>query len=458
MEELGTAPGTGLIRWSMSSSARARRAAARAPLRAETRLGDWTVKGATVARLEERTVAVDRGLPGELVDITIDRRRRTWRGVVDTVREASPDRIAPPCPAYLLGCGGCQWQHIRYDAQIAAKRMQADREMERHAVSLRVTRVHEMEYPWRYRHTAAIALGWEAGFRPRGRRGIVEVRDCPISHPSIGALAAELNGLLAEHVIPPYHGKVWLDCTVVGTDDRPGLQVVIQGIEGLTLEAHPELPEVAAALVGCKDVVSVAFRHRSGLVHALVGELQSQITVDGQPMWLPAGAFSQANMIMLDRLIDRIRPEIEGRQPDAMADIYGGVGTFALAFAPLAHRMVLVELDASAVEAARRTASDRRLNNVTFVSQHAERALPSLGELDVVVVDPPRSGLGSTVTDALIASPVRTIVYVSCSPASLAFDLAALQAGRFAPQCLELLDFYPQTYHAECLTILDRPA
>ena len=440
----------------MSSSAKARRAAARAPFQAEVWLGDWTVKGATLATVHERPVAVDRGLPGELVDITVDRRRKAWRGVVDEVCQPSPDRIVPSCPVYLAGCGGCQWQHMSYEAQLAAKRAQADREMERHNLDLRVSHVHHMEDPWRYRYTAAIALGWEAGFRPRGRRGIIEIRDCPISHPLIGALAAELNDLLADHAIPAYHGKVWLDCTVVTFDGRPGLQVVIQGIEGLTVEDHPELPDVAATIAKCSGVVSVAFRHRSGVVHALQGDLQSLILVDGQPMWLPAGAFSQTNLAMLDRLIGRIRPEIEARQPHAVADIYGGAGTFALTFAPVVERMVLVELDPSAVEAARRTENDRGLRNVTFVSQHAERALSALGEIDLVVVDPPRSGLDSAVTDALIASPIDTVLYVSCSPASLARDLAVLQAGGFAPRCLELFDFYPQTYHVECLTILDR--
>jgi 23S rRNA (uracil1939-C5)-methyltransferase len=440
----------------MSLSTKSRRAASRAPVELELRLGNWGPKGATVTEVNGRTIVVDRGLPGELVEATVDRRRRAWKGVVDTVLEGSTDRVDPPCPAYKAGCGGCPWQHLEYAAQVAAKCALVDREMEREDVGIRVSAEHSMHHPWRYRRTAAIALGWEAGFRPRGRRGIVEIRDCPISHPLIGAFAAELNDLLRAGRIPPYHGKVWLDCTVVGTSVQPALQVVIQGIEGLTPEAHPELPEVAATLATCDSVISVSFRHRSGAVSPLIGELESPIEVAGRPMWVPAGAFFQSNVEMLDRMIERIRPTLQERAPRHVADVYGGVGTFALAFAGTVEHMTLVELDDSAVMAARRTAGERSLENMSFVSQHAEKALPALSNLDLVVVDPPRSGLGPIVTDALAESGAASVVYVSCSPASLARDLAALQSRGFSPVALEMFDFYPQTHHVECLTILDR--
>ncbi len=442
----------------MSSTTKSRRSADKAPLAVELRLGDWSAKGATAAQVNGHTVMVDRGLPGELVKATVDRRRKAWRGVVDAVLEGSPARVDAPCPAYGAGCGGCQWQHLDYSAQVTTKRELVDREMDREGVAIRVSVTHTMAHPWRYRRTAAIALGWEAGFRPRGRRGLVEIRDCPISHPLIGALANGLNDLLRAGRIPPYHGKVWLDCTVVGTASQPALQIVIQGIEGLTLEAHPELPDVATAAATCDSVVSVSYRHRSGEVWPLIGELDSLIEVAGSPMWVPAGAFFQTNVEMLDRLIGRIAPALEERAPRHVADVYGGVGTFALAFAGKVEHMTLVELDHSAVAAARRTAGDRGLQSMSFVSQHAEKALPSLPDLDLVVVDPPRSGLGPVVTDALGESGASSIVYVACSPVSLARDLAALQKRGFTPVSLELFDFYPQTYHVECLTILDRPA
>jgi 23S rRNA (uracil1939-C5)-methyltransferase len=182
----------------------------------------------------------------------------------------------------------------------------------------------------------------------------------------------------------------------------------------------------------------------------------SPIVVAGQAMWVPAGAFFQTNVRMLERLLERIDARLEGSSFRRAADVYGGAGTFGLALAPRVERMSLVELDASAVEAAARTASDRGLTNLTCMSRHAETALPDLAALDLVIVDPPRTGLGEAVTGALAGSSASAVIYVSCAPQSLARDLAALQSGGFEAVALEMFDFYPQTYHVECLAILHR--
>lgn len=432
------------------------RKAPRPPVPAEVRLLGWGPRGTTRAVWNNAPVLVDRGIPGELVVAAVDTRRRPRRGVADEVLDASPHRIAPPCPFYLRNCGGCQWQHLEYEAQVEAKRLGVDREMERVGVAARVEQVHAMDDPWRYRRTAALALGWEAGFRPRGRRGIVEIDDCLISHPAIGALAAAMNELLQARALPNYHGKVWLDCTVVGSEQRPELQVLIQGIAGLTLETHPELPEIAERVAAIDDVGTVAYRHRSGEARPLVGDLMSIIDVQGRPMWLPAGSFFQTNLEMLSVLLDRLREKLSGRQIAHLADIYGGVGTFGLQLAREVGEVTLVELDPVAVAAARRTAADWKLGNVSFVDRHAERALPDLPPIDLALVDPPRSGLGSVVIDAIARNSVPTVLYVSCSPSSLADDLAVFQQRGFGIRSLEILDFYPQTYHVESLAVLER--
>ncbi len=433
-----------------------RRKTPKPPIVTELNLRDWGPRGSTRAGHGQTAVLVDRGIPGEQVVASIDTRRRPRRGVVVDVIEASSDRVAPPCPFYLAGCGGCQWQHLDYGTQVAVKRLGVDREMERAGVTARVSGTHPMADAWRYRHTAAIALGWEAGFRPRGRRGIVQIDDCLISHPAVGALAASANGMLHDGTIPNYHGKVWLDCTVVGCAERPRVQVLIQGISGLTLETHPELEAVARSIAAIDGVESVAYRHKSGEARPLVGDLMATIEVQGRPMWLPAGSFFQTNLKMLSMLLDRVRGELTARRVDHLADIYGGVGTFGLQLADCAGEVTLVELDHQAVLAARRTAEDWGLRNVSFVDRHAERVLPELPTVDAVIVDPPRSGLGPGVTQAIADNGVPLVLYVSCSPPSLADDLAILSQRGFNIRSVEIFDFYPQTYHVESLAVLER--
>ncbi|HZU13575.1 MAG TPA: 23S rRNA (uracil(1939)-C(5))-methyltransferase RlmD [Chloroflexota bacterium] len=432
-----------------------RRKGRRPPLVLDLETADWSARGAVSATAADRTIPVQRALPGEHVIAEVHR-GRPWRGIARDVLRPAPERIEPPCPYYARDCGGCQWQHMTYDAQVITKRRLVDREMERAGVDIRVGRAERMKEPWRYRRTAALAIGWEAGFRPLLRRGIVEIHDCPISHSSIGGLADEINRLLRSGAIPNYHGRVWLDCTVVGSDTEPALQVLIQGISGLTLEEHPELPDVAQRVASLPGVASVAYRHRSGRPVPLVGDLMSRIEIGGRDMWLPAGSFVQTNLVMVPHVMQRMQALLQERAATEAADIYGGVGTFGLTLAPSVGHMTLIELDPLAVEAARRTAGEWRLENVSFVSRHAERALPELPPLDAAIVDPPRSGLGVTVTSALTANRVPLILYVSCAPPSLADDLAAFQGDGYRITSLDIFDFYPQTYHVESLAVLER--
>jgi 23S rRNA (uracil1939-C5)-methyltransferase len=426
------------------------------PIQADVSLLGWASRGATWAELDGRRIAIDRGIPGERVAVSIERRRGPWRGVVEKVLEPSGLRVSAPCPYFHRGCGGCQWQHMSYDGQLALKRRLVQRELAAAAVDHPVDEVYGMDNPWRYRRTAAIAVGWEAGFRPRSRRGIVEIADCPISHPSIGRLAAALNTALRQNLLPNYHGKVWLDCTVVDGRAGPAVQVAMQGITGLTPERNPELPDVAAVIHSFGGVDSVAYRHRSGEVIPLIGPLHGTIAVSGIPLRVPAGAFFQTNVSMLEQVIGRMRDILANRRSGQAADVYGGVGTFAFALAGNLAHVALIELDAQAVDAARETAESAGIRNVGFVSARAERAIPQLGSLDLVIVDPPRSGLGDTVVNALAARQAPLLIYVSCAPSSLARDVAALEAHDYRVESLELFDFYPQTYHVESLAVLAR--
>ncbi|MGH2442552.1 MAG: 23S rRNA (uracil(1939)-C(5))-methyltransferase RlmD [Chloroflexota bacterium] len=452
----------------MSRSRRSRdRNRNRAPLAAEATLQEWGSRGSALAEVENRQVMIDRAIPGERVLAMIDRRKRPWRGVTEQVSVASPHRVQPPCPYFLQGCGGCQWQHVHYGMQRESKLEMARLALERAGVTTGVDGIQRMEDPWRYRRTAALAIGWEAGFHPAGRRGIIEIHDCLIAHPFIGELADRLNRILRSGGLPNYHGKVWLDCSVVGSQAAPGLQILIQGIEGLTLESHPELPRVAAVLATLPHVRSVAFRSRSGEAMPLVGDLMGRIEIDGRWMNLPVGAFCQTNLQMVRLVLERMRQLIQARQLDHalaprlrkvrhVADVYGGIGTFGLALAPFVDLVTLIELDEHAVQAARLTAAEWRQLNVRCLTAHAERALADLQDVDLAIVDPPRSGLAPPVIDTLAASTSRTICYVSCSVPSLARDLAGLAERGFGIDSVELFDFYPQTYHVEALAVLSR--
>jgi tRNA/tmRNA/rRNA uracil-C5-methylase (TrmA/RlmC/RlmD family) len=176
--------------------------------------------------------------------------------------------------------------------------------------------------------------------------------------------------------------------------------------------------------------------------------------VAGRPVYLHAGSFFQTNLQLLPELIGRLQQASAPLEGKRVADVYGGVGIFGLFLAEHASEVIVVESDPLAEEACRRTAAAWQLDNVRFLAQEAESALAGATSLDVVIVDPPRTGLSEKVIEALIELQPVTILYVSCLAQSLARDLRILTAEGYGIEHLEVFDFYPHTYHVEILAVL----
>lgn len=430
---------------------------------AELLLGPFMPTGATAANYEGRVIPVERGIPGETARVTVTtlKGRKGWtRGAVTEVIEAMPERIVAACPYFRdHDCGGCEWQHIDYDAQLAFKRGTVSELLAHAGVPREPDRVTGMSAPlslepWRYRHSAAIALAKGAGFRKRRRQTVVPIENCPISHPAISHLLATLNRWYTDSVYPDMRGKVWIEAKVVGTPDDPGLQLVLGGIGGMDLPARPELHPLADALAALPDVVSVTYKHPSGETRAYHGPAASIVQVGGEPFMLPAGSFFQTNLALVPRLVERIESLTTLTADDTAADIYCGAGLFTMYLARRAGRVIGIEVDPAATAAAQETARLWGLTNITFHAGAAEKAMHVLPDLALALVDPPRSGLDDRVIHAIVAKRPQQFVYVSCNPVTLALDLAQFIAGGYTVRWLELFDFFPQTSHVETLVVL----
>lgn len=407
-------------------------------------LGSFDRHGTTRARVGGRWVEIEHGIPGEMVQAEIVGAKRR-RGRILDILDPSPERVFPPCPYFReWQCGGCQWQMLAYPAQLAAKREAMDAVMQEAGLDVAVGEVHALPEPWRYRSTAGIALGRSAGFRRAASLAIVPLHDCPISHPAIGRLMAALNEAIASGIIPDYRGRVRVDVRVI---EGERLQTAIIEAEGNAAALDP----LATFLGARPDVASVALQGLAGL-RVITGDLLAPTLVAGRPVWLAAPSFFQTNLLLLPELIARLRQAASPLQGKRVADVYGGVGVLGLFLADAAAEVVEIEADPMAVRAGERTAQEWGLDNVRFIAARAEEALP--GAFDVVIVDPPRSGLTPEVIALLAATRPPTLLYVSCLPSSLARDLVPLTEAGYSVEALEMFDFYPQTYHVEALAVL----
>ncbi|MBP7126890.1 class I SAM-dependent RNA methyltransferase [Myxococcota bacterium] len=391
--------------------------------------------------------------PGDLVEAIPE---RTHRGHVEgrMVRlvEAGPDRAPAPCPWYGT-CGGCHLQHVREDRQPAQKA-----EVLRDVLA-RIGGVEAPEpairagHPWHWRgrvevHGEVRESRWRLGFFRRGSRDLVEVRGCRIAHPVLDGLLETLPDVL-EGV--PARGPVTLEM-VRGEDDRA--VAVVRG-------SFPSPERVADRLTGLPSVRGVLVRDRGTWL--AMGSCQVRVPTDDGSGGRTAVAtdprgFSQAHLDLNPSLAARVR-ELAGATGGAtVLELHAGSGNLTLPLALGGAAVTAVEVNGEAVRLARQEAAARGLQ-VRFIPLAAE-ALAGRPDLlegqEVLVMDPPRTGLGLDLARTLATRPFRTIVWVSCDPAPLARDLRPFLEAGFSLDALEMWDLFPQTFHLETLVRLRR--
>ena len=423
----------------------------------EVTLTGMAHRGPAVGRIDGKVVFAFYGIPGERVKVQLERGRRKYlEAHVVEVLDPSPDRVEPTCK-YYGSCGGCQWQHMDYAAQVRLKQQVVEEHFARIGKQpVAIDAVHTPSSPWEYRYGCEIALSREAGFRQRGSRRVVEVEHCAISHPLISKLLATLNEMIRDGRIPDLWGKNWVETRVIPQGGAAKLALILEGVRNVDLEAQPELGAVLDALTTIPEAMSVSYRTPSGAVEPFAGPATVGIEFMGKTIQFPPGAFFQASVEMLPLAISRMRTLAAVQQSETVLDLYCGVGIFGLFMAADAQHVIGIEVDKQAIEAARQTARHWGLQNIDFRGLPAEKVTDDLPDVDVAIVDPPRTGMDPRVLHAVAGSAPSRIVYLSCEPSTLARDTALLHEEGYRVARLELFDFFPQTYHIECLALFRR--
>jgi len=365
------------------------------PLR--VRVEDVAFGGDGVARFEQFVVFVPFVISGELVEVEVTEVKRKYaRAKLLKVIEASSQRVLPPCP-YFGACGGCQYEHIDYSAQLELKHKQITDIFVRIGKfpSCVIAPVVPCPQPYGYRNRVMIRSQWDKfkqalniGFLRHDSGLVVDIQDCKISEPAINEQIRHVRA----H--PPPKG---------------GLKVV--------LRIAPEGWEV------------------------------------------PPDSFFQNNFFLLPELVKTVRQMVSGGGARFLVDAYCGVGFFALELADLVERFVGIELDRHAIKAARANAVAKQRTNGEFIAGTTEEQLPRVLERAAggvsVILDPPRTGCLPEVLELLRRTQPSQVIYVSCHPATLARDLNILCAADvFELKQVIPLDMFPQTQHVECVAEL----
>ncbi len=406
--------------------------------------------GEGIARSADGVGFVAGALPGEEVDAeVVEVRRRFWKGRATRVLRASPDRAAG---AHARGCAGCDWSYLEAEKACAWKRTLFLETMERigqlPAAPFGVLPIAPSPAGYRMRarfHAAGRGSSARVGFfAPRTHR-VEPAASCEALGDGLRSLLPKIEAAVGAS------GAAVAEISTVETPDaRARLARAVLAAGADRREAHA----LASGLAPFFDGVVV--EDAAGGVAARDGAARVDIPVAGRVLPATAAVFFQSNRFLLDRLVRDVAARAAlpaGRALDA----FGGVGLFAGALLDAGHSVTTIEADSAAVELAvaartRWGAPDWTIGRsavLDFVSQETE-------SFDVVVVDPPRAGLGLRLAEALPARVGRRLLYVSCDPATLARDLAVLAARGLAIREALLYDLFAFTHRVEALVLLER--
>lgn len=362
------------------------------------KIQDIAFGGEGVGRTNDFVVFVPFVIIGETVLVEITEVKKQFaRAKLLRVEEASPERVVPEC-RYFTQCGGCQYQHLAYPAQLRIKQKQIADLFERVGKISQdvVAPVLPCPVPYGYRNRIMIRSQWNGpakklviGFIRSDNHFVEDIEECKIAEP---ALNEQIKKVRAN---PPPKG---------------GLKVV--------LRVQPEGWEV------------------------------------------PRDSFFQNNFFLLPKLVDTVRDFLKAGGTRHLIDLYCGVGFFGIEAAEVVETFTGVEHDQPAIAAARKNAQARNLTNGEFISAKAETALPGLlkkfaAAQTSVLLDPPRKGCWPELLKLLREGRPAQVIYVSCHPATMARDLNTLCGdGVFELVRLQPLDMFPQTQHVECVADL----
>jgi 23S rRNA (uracil1939-C5)-methyltransferase len=385
--------------------------------------------GDGVARAEGFVVFVPRSAPGDVGVVDIAMRGSFARAPFAQLVSASPRRVNPPCPHYTMDrCGGCQLQHLDYRAQLDAKSgIIRDSIVRIGKRAMEQPHVEPSAAEWRYRRKLTLAMQrrgprWIAGLHPfDSPRKIFALHDCPITNERVVGIWKSI--MEAQSMLP----RTSALRGAVRIDDASATFVLEGG------DVWPDAPRFFEAVPALAELWWIP----DGKRRRLMQHRGSASTI--------GASFAQVNAPVASRMHEYVRARVMSYEPASVIDGYSGAGELALALARAGVRVAAIELDPDAASHAARLLPAGSQS----IAGKVEDVLPSLLPADVIVLNPPRTGIDGRVTEQMerCDPPPRAIIYVSCNPATLARDLSRMPRYRIA--ALRAYDMFPQTAHVE---------
>lgn len=433
------------------------------------------INGEGVGYFKRQVVFVPGALPGEeIVAEATKVNPKFAEAKIKKIRKKSEYRVQPPCPVYHE-CGGCQLQHLRYDRQLMEKRDIIIQSLERHTKlnpeKLNIKETIGMEDPWNYRNKSQFQVGQKDGKVLAGLYGmnshrLINIEHCAVQHPQTTQATETVKRILQDLKIPIYNERTRkgivrtivarvgiqtgeLQVVLITTQkDLPKKDIIIERIKS-------ELPEVKSIIQNVNgEKTSLIFGQEtmnlegSDFIQETLGDLQFELS---------ARTFFQLNPEQTVKLYNEVKRAAALTGKEKVADAYCGVGTIGLWVADQAAEIRGMDIIRESIEDAKKNAARHGIKHAQYVVGKAEEWLPKWTkegwEPDVIIVDPPRTGLDQQLLKTILKVQPKKVIYVSCNPSTLAKDISVL-SSKYKVNGIQPVDMFPQTAHVESVTEL----
>ena len=391
--------------------------------------------------------------PGDTVTARIvEAKERYSVGEIVRILKPSSLRQEPPCP-YVAHCGGCPWQHVRYESQLLAKQKSVEDALQRigklRGFELKPIIASPLIYNYRRRIRLQRDGSKRLGFFSSFSHHLIEIGRCLIADDKLNGLIEKLRRWSAELITDVEHLEVV-------TGDQPN-EIVIVG-------------QSAGAFNSRDSSICERLLEEDQLLNGLIvrgpdwrriwGEVSvSVIPEDGLCVRVDGDVFTQVNSLGNRQLLNELLAAADFIPDDRVLELYSGAGNFTQSIAQRVGDIVAVEGYRPAFESGKRSAELNGINNIHWICSPVPAALAQLKKqrqrYSKIVLDPPRTGAKGIEGD-LAALDAEKILYISCNPTTLARDLAALSKQGYSLRSVQPVDLFPHTFHVEAIATLVR--
>ena len=421
-----------------------------------------------VGRIEDFTVFVEGALPDEVVKVKIVEVKKNYAvGELLEIIKNSTDRIEPQCPIYSE-CGGCQLQHLSYNAQLKWKRRQVVDALKRIGkIDVTVKDTIGMSDPWRYRNKMQFPVGRtkskiQIGCFAKSSHKVIDTDSCLIQRQQNDEILQAVHKVVDKFKVSVYDedrhrgvlrhvmGRVGLNETmlvlVTATEKLPNEKTIIRALRN-------ELPNITSIQQNIQTQHNNVILGRETKV--LYGKRTIKDKIGKLEFNISARSFFQVNTVQAERLYQTALNFADLKGHEVVIDAFCGTGTITLFLAKHAKFAYGIEIVSSAIADAKLNARLNNVRNAQFITGDATAILPKLGvKPDVMVLDPPRAGCDEKFLLTIAKLKPSKVVYVSCNPATLARDLNILESNGFKTQIVQPVDMFPFTSHVEAVALV----